>query len=94
MVYNEYIYYEYGMRVKREKEKRSRENLQYPTPMEEVGPVWLVRRCETLAANAAILDNMWSKPVADHSEVEFHIIISSRGEKASGASWMGPARDF
>lgn len=42
--------------------------------------MWLVRRCETLAANAAVLDNMWSKPVADHSEAEFLVTVSSRGE--------------
>lgn len=68
---------------KREREKgswKSRDS----TPMEEVGPVWLVRRCETLAANAAILDNMWSKPVADRSKVEFHVIISSREEESPG----------
>lgn len=69
------------MCIKRETEKRSRENLVHSTPLKEVGPVWLVRRCESLAA--AILDNMWSKPVADRFEVKFLVIISSRGDGKS-----------
>jgi len=83
-------------REKKEKDKRNCENLEYSTPLEEVGPVWLVRRCETLAANAAILDNMWSKPVADRSKVEFLLIISSRENQSPRKSelpgWV--LRDF
>lgn len=69
----------------KEGETRNRsENLHRSTPLEEAGPVWLVRRCETLAANAVVLDNMWSKPVADRSEAKIpRYCIIARGERAS-----------
>lgn len=75
----------YKKKTERERGTRNRsENLHRSTPLKEAGPVWLVRRCETLAANAVVLDNMWSKPVADHSEAEFLVTIVARESQPLG----------